>query len=89
MSCEFIPTRFSSQLNPTHCQLLSTFRNFRVKCTDDLVVDCHAYQLLRLKTVSASSTPSPKLLTYGSREDKTLGLFSWVRYVIEETLGNS
>lgn len=86
-------------------------RNFRIKCADDLALDCHAYQLLRSKapapaitpgtaaslTGTAQLTPSSAgagtgpatLLTYGAREDKSLGLFAWVRNVIEDTLTSS
>ncbi|OCB84517.1 hypothetical protein A7U60_g8503 [Sanghuangporus baumii] len=91
--------------------------NFRIKCSDDLSLDCHAHQLIRppppptatsagrsasgmmssqLSPLSAGlgagggvpMAPS-KLLTYDLREDKTLGLFAWVRRIIEDALSSS
>ncbi|KAL5488212.1 hypothetical protein ACEPAI_6320 [Sanghuangporus weigelae] len=91
--------------------------NFRIKCSHDLSLDCHAHQLIRppppptatsagrsasgmmlsqLSPLSAglaggggvSMAPS-KLLTYDLREDKALGVFAWVRQIIEDALSNS
>ncbi|EJD00991.1 uncharacterized protein FOMMEDRAFT_125556 [Fomitiporia mediterranea MF3/22] len=79
--------------------------NFRIKCGDDLSLDCHAHQLLRTRPPGSGGmdpkqvTPSSasfgtfsgpaKLLTYDTREDKSLGMFAWVKGVIEDTLSSS
>jgi len=57
--------------------------NFRVKCVDRLKVDCFA---LRLVAKDKDTASIPEQFAYGSREDKSVGLFSWVRHIIEDTL---
>lgn len=46
--------------------------------------------MAQLTPSSAGAGTGPAMLmTYGAREDKSLGLFAWVRNVIEDTLMNS
>jgi len=61
--------------------------NFRVKCMDRSTIDCHAHRLLRKdKERDKSGNMAPVLLTYGERENQSMGLFHWVRHVMEGTL---
>ena len=47
----------------------------------------------QLSPSTAGSAAAPlapaKLITFDGREDKRVGLFAWVRRVIEDTLSNS
>ena len=73
-------------------------RTFRVKCANDLTLDCHSIVSSRSLppeavtskstgfTQSAPSSVPYRLVSFRKREDTTLDFFSWVQRLINDAL---